>query len=148
VVIEWRSANGDNERIPEFAAELVQRKPDVIVVDSTPGAQAVKRATSTKKRRYNRGPRVARADIPETQQKIIAHLGRDVAGPPVTLRDIGNLLGFSGSPSNVYQRVLRIIGPMRGERLDWGRGRGKGIYLLHSRKNGSNGNGAGGNGET
>ncbi len=47
VVIEWRSANGDYDRIPELAAELLQRKVDVIVVESTPAAQAVRRATST-----------------------------------------------------------------------------------------------------
>ena len=47
VVIEWRSANGDYARIPELAADLIRRKADVIVADSTPGAQAVKRATST-----------------------------------------------------------------------------------------------------
>ena len=47
VVIEWRSVNGDYARIPALATDLVQRKVDVIVVDSTPGAQAVKRATST-----------------------------------------------------------------------------------------------------
>jgi len=47
VVIEWRSAGGDYNRVPELAASLVKRKVDVIVVDSTPGAQAIKRATST-----------------------------------------------------------------------------------------------------
>jgi putative ABC transport system substrate-binding protein len=47
VVIEWRSANGDYARVPEFAAELIQRNVDVIVVESTFTAQAVKRATST-----------------------------------------------------------------------------------------------------
>src|SRR5882672_3392050 len=47
VVIEWRSANGDYARIPELAADLVQRKVDVIVVESTVAAQAAKRATST-----------------------------------------------------------------------------------------------------
>jgi len=47
VVIEWRSANGDCTRISELAAERIRRKPDVIVVDSTPGTEAVKRATST-----------------------------------------------------------------------------------------------------
>jgi ABC-type uncharacterized transport system substrate-binding protein len=47
VVIEWRSANGDYDRVAVLAAELVQRKVDVIVVETTPGAQAVKRATST-----------------------------------------------------------------------------------------------------
>ena len=47
VVIEWRSANGDYDRIPELAAELIQRNVDVIVVESTFAAQAVQRATST-----------------------------------------------------------------------------------------------------
>jgi putative ABC transport system substrate-binding protein len=47
VVIEWRSTNGDYARLPELVADLVQRKVDVIVVESTVAAQAAKRATST-----------------------------------------------------------------------------------------------------
>jgi putative ABC transport system substrate-binding protein len=47
VVIEWRHANGDYNRLPELVDDLVQRKVDVIVVESTVAAQAVKRATST-----------------------------------------------------------------------------------------------------
>ena len=47
MVIEWRFANGDYARVPELVADLVQRKVDVIVVDSTVAAQAAKRATST-----------------------------------------------------------------------------------------------------
>ncbi len=47
VVIEWRFANGDYSQIPQLAADLVERKVDVIVVDGTPAAQVVKRATST-----------------------------------------------------------------------------------------------------
>ena len=47
VLIEWRAADGDRSRLPKLAADLVQRKVDVIVVDSTPGAQAAKNATST-----------------------------------------------------------------------------------------------------
>ena len=47
VVIEWRVANGDYHHIPELVADLVQRKVDVIVVISTPAAQAAQRATST-----------------------------------------------------------------------------------------------------
>jgi putative tryptophan/tyrosine transport system substrate-binding protein len=47
VVIEWRSANGDYARIPELAADLVQRKVDVIVVETTRAAEVVKRLTST-----------------------------------------------------------------------------------------------------
>jgi putative ABC transport system substrate-binding protein len=47
VVIEWRSANGDYARVPELVADLIQRKVDVIVADSTVAADAAKRATST-----------------------------------------------------------------------------------------------------
>jgi putative ABC transport system substrate-binding protein len=47
VVIEWRSADGDYARVPELTADLVQRKVDVIVVDSTNAARATLRATST-----------------------------------------------------------------------------------------------------
>ena len=47
VVIEWRFANGDFDRIPELATDLVQRKVDVIVVVGAVAAQAIKRATST-----------------------------------------------------------------------------------------------------
>ena len=47
LVIEWRFANGDYARVPELAADLVQRKVDVIVVDSVVATQAVKRTAST-----------------------------------------------------------------------------------------------------
>jgi len=47
VLIEWRSADGNYDRVAELVADLVQRKVDVIVVQSTLAAQAVKRATST-----------------------------------------------------------------------------------------------------
>jgi ABC-type uncharacterized transport system substrate-binding protein len=47
VVIEWRSASGDYDRLPQLAADLVKRKVDVIVVESTVAAQVAKRATSS-----------------------------------------------------------------------------------------------------
>ena len=47
VVIEWRSANGDYSRLPPLAADLVNRKVDVIVADTTPATQAAQHATST-----------------------------------------------------------------------------------------------------
>ena len=47
VVIEWRSANGDYDRVPPLVADLVKREIDVIVVDSTNAARAAKEATST-----------------------------------------------------------------------------------------------------
>jgi putative ABC transport system substrate-binding protein len=47
VVIEWRSAKGDYDRVPELVADLVQSKVDVIVMDSTVATQVAKRSTST-----------------------------------------------------------------------------------------------------
>ncbi|HVG79131.1 MAG TPA: ABC transporter substrate binding protein, partial [Patescibacteria group bacterium] len=47
VVIEWRSADGDYGRLSQLAAELVERKVDVIVADTTQATQAARRATST-----------------------------------------------------------------------------------------------------
>jgi len=47
VVIEWRSAHGDYARLPQLAADLVGRRVDVIVADTTPATRAAQRATST-----------------------------------------------------------------------------------------------------
>lgn len=47
IAIEWRSANGDFGQIDRLVADLVQRKVDVIVVDSTLATQVLKRTTSS-----------------------------------------------------------------------------------------------------
>src|SRR5215470_105831 len=47
LVIEYRWAEGQDDRLPDLAAELVRIKPDVIVTTGTPGTLAVKRATGT-----------------------------------------------------------------------------------------------------
>jgi putative tryptophan/tyrosine transport system substrate-binding protein len=48
VIIEYRWAEGHNERLPALAAELVRRQVAVIVsIAGIPGAQAVKATTST-----------------------------------------------------------------------------------------------------
>jgi len=47
LIIEWRSADGDYARLPQLAADLVARKVDVIVADTTQATQAARRATST-----------------------------------------------------------------------------------------------------
>ena len=47
VTIEYRYAEGDLDRLPHLAAELVQLKVDVILTAGEAGAQAAKNATST-----------------------------------------------------------------------------------------------------
>src|SRR5262245_66590985 len=47
VLIEWRSANGDYARLPQLAADLIQRKVDVIVADTTQATQVARHASST-----------------------------------------------------------------------------------------------------
>ena len=47
IVIEYRWAEGQYERLPGLAAELVRLKVDLIVTHGTPGAQAAKGATAT-----------------------------------------------------------------------------------------------------
>jgi ABC-type uncharacterized transport system substrate-binding protein len=47
IVIEWRFAGGQAERLPALAAELVQLRVELIVVPSTPTAMAAKNATTT-----------------------------------------------------------------------------------------------------
>jgi ABC-type uncharacterized transport system substrate-binding protein len=47
VAIEYRWAEGHDNRLPSLAAELVRLGPDVIVTTGTPGTIAAKQATST-----------------------------------------------------------------------------------------------------
>jgi ABC-type uncharacterized transport system substrate-binding protein len=47
LAIEWRSAEGVNERLPNLVAELVKLKVDVILTRGTPATQAAKNATQT-----------------------------------------------------------------------------------------------------
>jgi len=47
VIIEWRHGAGAYDRVPEQIADLVRRRVDVLVVESTVAALAAKRATTT-----------------------------------------------------------------------------------------------------
>ncbi len=47
LVFERRFSEGNAERFPEFAAEMVQRRVDLIIAITTPAALAVKHATTT-----------------------------------------------------------------------------------------------------
>ncbi len=47
LMIEWRLAEGNYDRVPGLISDLIQRKVEVIVVDSTVGTEVAKRFTST-----------------------------------------------------------------------------------------------------
>src|SRR5437773_5375042 len=47
LIIEYRFAEGKNDRLPELAADLVRLKVDLIVVTGTSSALAAKKATTT-----------------------------------------------------------------------------------------------------
>src|SRR5438093_2279819 len=47
IVIEARGANGDIDRLPDLASELVDLKVDILVAGGTPASRAAKRATAT-----------------------------------------------------------------------------------------------------
>ena len=47
IALEFRWADGDYERVPRLAEELVRLKVDVLVTYTTPGAMAAKNATRT-----------------------------------------------------------------------------------------------------
>ena len=47
LVIEWRSAEGKFERLPDLAADLVRLKPDVLAASGTPASVAAQKATTT-----------------------------------------------------------------------------------------------------
>ncbi len=47
VVIEWRFAKGDENRLPKLAAELVRLRPDVLLTIGTQPARALKDSTKT-----------------------------------------------------------------------------------------------------
>jgi putative ABC transport system substrate-binding protein len=92
VVIEWRSARGDYDRVAELVADLVQRKVDVIVQDSTVGTDITKRATST---------------IPSVMALVLDPVGsglvQSLAHPG------GNVTGLSMMATELYPKRLQLL---------------------------------------
>jgi putative ABC transport system substrate-binding protein len=92
VVIEWRSAKGDYDRVPELVADLVRSKVDVIVLDSTVGTQVAKRSTST---------------IPIVMALVIDPVGtglvKSLAHPG------GNVTGLSMMTADINSKRLQLL---------------------------------------
>jgi putative tryptophan/tyrosine transport system substrate-binding protein len=92
VSFESRSANGENDRLPKLAAELVGLKVDVIVTGATNATIAAKRVTST---------------IP-----IVTAVGSDpvALGLVATLRQPGgNVTGMTSVSSDLAAKRLEFI---------------------------------------
>jgi len=92
IAIEYRFAEGENDRLPELASELIRLKVDLIVVSSAVPALAASRATTT---------------IPI----VMTSIGDPVAaGLVVSLaRPGGNVTGFSGLASGLSTKRLEIL---------------------------------------
>jgi putative tryptophan/tyrosine transport system substrate-binding protein len=95
VVIEWRSGAGDSGRIPTLVADLVQRRPDVIVVDTTVATRAAKSATSAI-------PIVMTVNFDPVGSGLVANL----AHPG------GNVTGLSAMGSEMSSKRLQLLKEM------------------------------------
>ena len=92
IAIEYRSAEGDINRLAELTAELVRRRVDVIVTSSGQGALRAKKATDTI-------PIVIANSADAVGQRIVASLARpggNVTGLTSTTPDLtGKRQSFS-----------------------------------------------------
>ena len=91
IQIEVRSAQGQDTRLPELAAELVRSQVDVIIAVQTPAAYAAKNATR---------------DIP-----IVMMAGDPIATGLISnlARPDGNLTGLSATAAEAAAKSLELI---------------------------------------
>lgn len=95
IAIEYRSANGRFELLPQLAAELAGLKPDVIVAVVTQAAVAAKQATATI-------PIVMIAVSDPVQSGLVASLGRPG----------GNITGTSALTAQLVGKQLELLREM------------------------------------
>ena len=91
-VIEYRSADGRDERFPDLAAELVRVKVDLILTRGTPAALAAKNATGT---------------IPVIMTGIGDPVGQGVVAS--LARPGGNITGLSASTTELYAKRVQLL---------------------------------------
>src|SRR6476661_1813240 len=92
LVLEWRSANGDYDRVPALVADLIQSNVDVMVHDSTIGSQVAKRATST---------------IPIVMALVLDPIGSGLVGN--LAHPDGNVTGLSMMATELYPKRLQLL---------------------------------------
>ena len=96
VLIDARFAEGNPDRLPTLAAELVAGKPDVLVVVTTTVALAVKKETSTI-------PIVALGPADPVKSGLVASLARPG----------GNLTGLSPNQGEIVGKWLELLRALR-----------------------------------
>jgi putative tryptophan/tyrosine transport system substrate-binding protein len=91
-VIERRFAEGHYERHPEFAADLVRRNVDVIIIDTTSAIPAVRQATSTI-------PVIMAYSIDPVGNGIVASLARPG----------GNITGMASALDDIVSKHFELM---------------------------------------
>src|SRR5438309_450290 len=92
LAFELRSAEGRAERYPEFAAELIALRPDLIIANSTQATQAVREKTDTI-------PIVMIGVADPIASRFVASLARPG----------GNVTGFSLQLGDTNQKALQLL---------------------------------------
>jgi putative ABC transport system substrate-binding protein len=92
LVIEYRSADGHNERFPNLATELARLNVDLILARGTPAALAAKNATRTI-------PIVLLGIGDPVEQGVVASLAHPGA----------NITGLSASATELYAKRLELL---------------------------------------
>ena len=92
IVIEYRYADGNPDRLPALARELVGLKPDVIAVETTPASLALKQVTGTI-------PIVMTIVADPTKSGLVASLARPE----------GNITGMSLQVPDLSAKRLQLL---------------------------------------
>src|SRR5437879_2963326 len=96
IAIEWRYAEGKEDRVPKLAAELVQMNVEIIVTDGTNVTRAAKNATKTI-------PIVMASDADPVGNGFVASLAR----PGGNVTGLVNLLaGLSGKRLEILKEAI------------------------------------------
>jgi ABC-type uncharacterized transport system substrate-binding protein len=94
ITIEYRFAEGKNDRLPELAADLVRLKVDLIITAGAPPVLAAKKATTT---------------IPIVMAAVGDPVGWDVGLVTSLARPGGNVTGFSALSAELGTKRLEIL---------------------------------------